>query len=72
MYKGGTGGISSAEDRGRPDTDGLRGDFLIVPERSSGSTLVELFHAGLDFSVEFASIFLEAGDDSGVRLWLYL
>lgn len=37
--------------------------------RSSGSTFVELFHAGLLFS---NSSFLEDGEDSGVMLWLCL
>ena len=69
LYSGGTGGISS-EVRGR-DTDGLRGDCLTVPVRSSPSILVELFHAGRILSVELASTRLE-GELSGVRLLLYL
>lgn len=72
LYIGGTGGISSAELRGRPEMDGRRGDCLMVPPRSSFSTLVELFHAGRDdLIVDFASGFLD-GDESGVTLLLYL
>ncbi len=73
LYKGGTGGISSEEECAKPATDGLRDDFLIVPVRSSVWTFVELFHAlSRDFSVGFESYLLEAGDDSGVTLLLYL
>lgn len=62
------------------ETDGRRGDDLSVAIRSSSSTFVELFHAGLLLlSVEFAcadassrSSFLEEGDDSGVRLCVCL
>ena len=70
LYMVGTGGISS-EVRARPETEGRRGDCFTVP-RSSFSTLVELFHAGRDLSVLFGSPLLRDGDESGVRLWLYL
>ncbi len=69
LYNAGIGGISSVEVRGR-ETDGLRGDCLIVPLRSS-STLVELFHVGRLLNVVLVSAFLE-GELSGVRLLLYL
>lgn len=53
---------------------------LMVPAGSgASSTFVELFHGCLSdfsFTVEFGSSIrsrrLEAGEDSGVRLWLYL
>ena len=67
LYIVGIGGISSVDVRGRPETEGLRGDCLIVAARSSTSTFVELFHAGRDLSVAFASA-LRDGDESGVRL----
>lgn len=52
---------------------------LMVATGSGASTFVELFHGCLSifsFTVEFESSIrsrrLEAGEDSGVRLWLYL
>lgn len=65
----------SSDRRYIGETDGLRDDDLVVAARSSSSTLVELFHAGL-FKVlppmpELSSLLVD-GDDSGVRLWLYL
>lgn len=69
-YSGGTGGISS-ECRYAPVREGRRGEDLRVADRSSDSTLVELFQAGLLLSVEFTSSrssFCADGDDSGVRL----
>lgn len=51
----------------------------MVAAGSGASTFVELFHGCLSifsFTVEFGSSIrsrrLEAGEDSGVRLWLYL
>lgn len=35
LYRVGTGGISSEKECDRPATDGLRDDFLTVPDRSS-------------------------------------
>ena len=68
LYIVGIGGISSVDVRGRPETEGLRGDCcLTVAARSSTSTFVELFHAGRDLSVAFVSA-LRDGDESGVRL----
>lgn len=72
VVMGGTGGIS-VELPYHPLDDGgrLGGVPLIVPDLSSGSTLVELFHLCLllpdrSFTVEFTSTL--AGDESGVRL----
>lgn len=63
----------SSDRRGRvEEIEGRRGDCLIVAERSSPSTLVELFHAGRLLRVAFASAPLLDGEESGVRLELYL
>ena len=52
----------SSDMRGRvEEIEGRRGDCLIVPDRSSCCTLVELFQAG-------RLIVLVEGDDSGVML----
>jgi hypothetical protein len=60
-----------AEEGGR-----FGGVPFTVNERSSCSTLVELFHRclllGRPLTVEFISTLAALGDDSGVRLWLYL
>lgn len=57
----------------------LGGVGLMVAVTSGDSTFVELFHGCFNvfgFTVEFGSSIrsrrLEAGEDSGVRLWLYL
>lgn len=57
--------------------DRLDGVPFIVRDLSSGSTLVELFHTGLRgpllLPTEVVSSFESVpGEDSGVRLWLYL
>lgn len=75
LYSGGTGGMSSDRRYVLDDMDGRRGDDFTVPERSSPSTLVELFHAGLFFSVAFNSILSSRfadGDESGVKLCVCL
>ena len=63
----------SSDMRGRvEETEGRRGDCLIVPDRSSCCTLVELFQAGRLLRVAFPSAPLLDGEESGVRLELYL
>lgn len=62
-----------------PEADGgrLGGVALMVRALSSGSTFVELFHAGFGGPLLFPTEFVSSlgsvlGEDSGVRLWLYL
>jgi hypothetical protein len=74
--RGGTGGISSDWPR-KPKTDGrLGGVAFKVAARSSDEIFVELFHGcftGRILTVgESAPSLVSLGDDSGVKLWLYL
>ena len=63
----------SSDKRGRvEEIEGRRGDCLMVADRSSASTLVELFHAGRILRGAFPSAPFLDGEESGVRLELYL